>query len=372
MVVVGQRAAQAGAFDDPMLGLGFQNVPVDSFAFDRESMTGKVVELSQKLPFFGKRRLRTDAALHEARALEAMYKDRMLSHHAEIKKAYYDLYAIKKELEIVGKNVSLMDAFRKTAETRYSVGKGLLKDVVKAQVEVSMLIDRRIALERRERTTRAFLGSLVGRDGPVTGEVADISPTNIGMDKEALDEAAMKNRPALAAASEEVKKGGSMLELARKDYLPDFTFSVGYMQRDRLRNGMDQPDMLSAMVSINLPVWWRSKLEPGVRAAASERTMAERERAMTEDEIYYKVDSLLGDVEQDDRLLKLYKDGVIPQATQDLDSAAAAYEVGRAGFLDLLDSRRTLFDYEMGYYTTLAAREKAVAELEAATGVTLK
>jgi len=367
-----ERVPQAGSFDDPMLGLGFDNVPVDSFAFDREPMTGKVVELSQAVPFFGKRGLKAEAAMHDARALEAGYREKALMLRAGIKDVYYDLYAVRKGLEIVGKNISLMDMFRKTAEARYSVGKGILKDVVKAQVETSMMIDKRIELQKEEHTKRAYLGSLLGRESAVTGEVEDIAPTQLGMGRDALVEAAMKGRPALAASGERVLKGQSMLELAGKGYYPDFTVSARYMQRDTLKDGTGQPDMVSAMLSMNLPVWTRTKQGPAVREAASERSMADRERDMLVKEIYYKVDSLVDVVEQDDRTLKLYKEGVIPQATDDLNSAVAGYEVGRVDFLDLLESRRTLFDYELGYYTTLAAREKAVAGLEAATGVEFK
>ncbi len=367
-----ERVPQAGALDDPMLSLGFQSVPVDSFAFNRDSMTGKMFEVSQMVPFYGKRTLKAEAATHEARQMEAEYREKALMLHAEIKKVYYELYAVKKGMEIIGKNLSLMDAFRKTAEARYSVGKGILRDVVKAQVEVSMLLDKRLGLEKDERTKRAYLGSLAGRETPVTGYVEDLAPTKADMKREDLTGAAISKRPAIAASDEKVRKGKTMLDLANKDYYPDFTFSLSYMQKDRLDTGMDQPDMLSAMVSINLPIWRHAKLDPGVRAAAAERAMADRERDAVVKEIYYKVDSLVSEVEQDDRILKLYKEGVIPQATQDLDSALAGYEVGRADFLDLLESRRTLFDYELGYYNTLAEREKAVADLEATTGVEFK
>jgi len=364
-----ERVPQAGAFDDPRLSLGLTNVVVDGLAFDKEPMTMKEVGLSQMFPFFGKRALKSEAALHEARARQDEYRDKRLMVRSEVKKVYYELYSVKKGKEVVEKNLELMGIFRKVAETRYSVGKGTMRDVLKAQVEYSMLLEKKISLEREENTKRAFLGSLLGRRSPPEGVAEDISATKLGTDRDALKEDALKDKPALKAAEARINESGAMVALANKAFYPDFEVKVSYGQRDRLEGGIEQSDMVSAMVSMNVPVWWGSKLRPAVREAVSDKAMAENEAEAVKTEISYRVDSLLSEVEQDDRVLKLYKDTVIPQATEDLNSALAGYEVGREDFLTLLDSRRALFDYELGYYNMLAEREKAVAELEAATGV---
>jgi cobalt-zinc-cadmium efflux system outer membrane protein len=319
-------------------------------------------------PFFGKRALKKAAAGEEAGALEAEARDKALELRADVKTVYYELYAIKKSYELLDKNAELLDAFQKTAESRYSVGMGTLKDIIKAQLETAMLAEKKIELAKEERTKRAYLASLLGREAPVTGEVEDISPTRVDEDRDALVADAIRTRPILKAADARIRKSEAMAEMARREYYPDFTVAASYMSRERLKDGMDQPDMVSLMVSVNLPVWWKSRQAPAVKEAGYEKSMAEKERDSTVKEIYYKVDSLLNQVAQDDRLLKLYKDVVIPQATEDINAGMANYSVGKLEFMGLLDSRRILLGYETGYYNALAEREKAVAELEAATG----
>jgi cobalt-zinc-cadmium efflux system outer membrane protein len=367
-----ERVPQAGALPEPMLGLGVVSVPIDTFAFNRDPMTGKMVELSQMFPFFGKRALKAAAAGEEAGALDAERRDKALELRANVKTVYYELYAIKKTFELIDKNAALIDAFKKAAESRYSVGTGSMKDIIKAQLETAMLTEKKIELGKEERTKRAYLASLLGRQAPVAGEVEDITPTKIDEDRDALVAEAIKARPILKAADARIRKGEAMVEMARREYYPDFTVSASYMSRETLRGGMDQPDMVSLMVSVNLPVWWTSRQAPAVREAGYEKSMAEKERDSMVKEIYYKVDSLLNQVAQDDRLLKLYKDVVIPQAAEDIDAGLASYSVGKMEFISLLDSRRVLLDYETGYYSALAEREKAVAELEAATGKEFK
>ena len=64
-----QRIAPAGALDDPMLEAGVISVPIDSFRFNREDMTMKMIGLSQRLPYPGKRGLRQDVAARDAESV---------------------------------------------------------------------------------------------------------------------------------------------------------------------------------------------------------------------------------------------------------------------------------------------------------------
>ncbi|HEY3347884.1 MAG TPA: TolC family protein, partial [Nitrospirota bacterium] len=230
-----ERVPQEGSLEDPMLGIGFASLPVNSFAFDRDGMTGKEVELSQALPFAGKRGLKSIAAMHEAGALEQEYLDRVLMLRSEVKSVFYELYSEKKALEIIGRNLELLDAFKKTTESRYSVGEGSLKDIIKMQVESAMLVDKRIQIEKEQHTKRAYLASLIGRDRPVEGEIPDIIATPVDLDRGRLAAVAGTNRPTLRATQERIEKGSSMVELARKDFYPDFTVTARYMFRDNTR-----------------------------------------------------------------------------------------------------------------------------------------
>ncbi|MBI5191273.1 MAG: TolC family protein [Nitrospirae bacterium] len=367
-----ERIPQAGALDDPMLGVGIQNLPVDSFAFDVEPMTSKMFEVSQTFPYWGKRPLRREAAERESESLAAGYDDDRLMLRAEVKAAYFELYAVRKGIETVAKNIGLMDVFTRLAETRYTVGMGTMRDVIKSQVETAMLVEKRLDLEREDRVKRAYLASLIGRDRPVEGDVPDITPTPVQYDRETLAARAAESRPAMRSALYKIKKGEVMVELARKEAYPDFTISATYMQRDDPLSGMEQPDMISAVLTVNLPVWRAAKLDPMVREAALEKVMAEKEMESVRTGIYYKTGSLMDEVEQYDRIMKLYRDTLIPHGTDDMDAVLANYESGKSDFMDLLESRRALYDFELTYHETLAMREKAVAELEAVTGVEFK
>jgi cobalt-zinc-cadmium efflux system outer membrane protein len=363
-----ERVPQAGALPDPMLMMGVQNLPTNSFSFSQEMMTSKMIGLSQTFPFFGKRGLKREAAADEANALEGDYKEVGLQLEKDVKTAYFDLYRIKKDLEVLDKTGSLLDSLLKITQSRYSVGLGNFKDIIKTQVEQSLLVDKRLALQRDERTKRAELGALLGRGAPVTGTVQDVKPAVLALDVRALSESAVAARPALVAASERIKEGEAMVETAKKDYYPDFTVSAQYMERDRQDTGVSPSDMISAVVSVNLPVWRKSKLAPAVLEASLLKDQAQRERDSKVNEIKAQVQSLVEQVDKDGSQIKLYREVVIPQAGEDINAGLAGYEVGKVQYIDLLDSIRSFLDYQTGYYNRIAGREKAIAELEAVTG----
>lgn len=362
-----ERVPQAGALDDPMLMLGFMGVEVENFAFDRIPMTTKDIGISQKVPFYGKRGLREKAASYEYDAARAEYEETLLSVGAEVKKAYFELWYIARALATVEKNMLLADALAEVAQTRYSVGKGPFGDVLKARLEQTGLVDRKLELKKDERTMRAMLGALTG-GAPVEGGVSDYELTTVGLEGEPLVLRAAGARPSVIAAEARMKKGDAMVELANKQFYPDFEASVRYSQTDTLNTGMRQSDRISAQITVNLPVWRHSKLEPGVREAAAERAMAGEQRESELTRIRYRVESLLGELEQADRTMKLYRDVAIPQATESLDALLASYEVGGSDFMAVIDARRMLYEYELGYYRAMASHEKSAVELEAVVG----
>ncbi len=363
-----ERVPQAGALPDPMLMAGVLNLPVNSFEFDEDMMTSKMIGLSQTFPFFGKRALREKAASEEAGAVKGDYGEDALSLELDVKTAYFRLYRIKKDLEVLKKTGALLDSLGKIAQSRYSVGIGSMRDIIKTQLEQSMLIDRRLALRKEDGTERARLGALLGRDAPVEGAVEDIKPAPLTLDARALAKAAVANRPEIMAASERIKKGETLIALARKAAYPDFTVSAQYMERDRQNNGVRPSDMVSAVVSINLPIWRRSKIEPGIKEAALLKSSAEEEKDAEENAIKTKVESLVWQIEKDDRMIKLYREVIIPEANDDISAGLAGYEVGKVQYIDLLDSIRTLLGYQTEYYNRRADRETKAAGLEAAVG----
>ncbi len=73
-----QRIAPAGALEDPMLEAGLLNVPATSWRLNREDMTMKMLGLSQRFPYPGKRGLKREVAEKDAESVSHAYQETIL------------------------------------------------------------------------------------------------------------------------------------------------------------------------------------------------------------------------------------------------------------------------------------------------------
>lgn len=366
------KAQQAGSLEDPMLSLKIQNgIISEPLNFKRDQMTQKVVGISQQLPWFGKRDLRGDVARHDAEASHWNQEERILDIIRGVKETYYQIFFTDKSLEILAKNTRILDDFITIAENRYAVGQGVQQDIFKAQLEKSKLIDMRITLEQQRRSLEIRMNNLLYRpaDTPI-GAIPNPRITPLTRSNAELLEQAEQNRPFLKGMQARIDKSQAAQALARKEFFPDFTVSFEYMQRERTP-GSDGADMYSLGVSFNLPVQ-RERRHAMLAEAASEQTMSTAEQNDARNVIRSSIADLNSQMERRRKLAELYKEGIIPQAEQALESAVIAYRAGKVDFLALLDSRLTLFNYERDYYDSLADYQIRLAQLEATVGADLE
>jgi cobalt-zinc-cadmium efflux system outer membrane protein len=365
------RIVQAGSLDDPMLMLKIQNgIVTDPFNFSKDPMTQKVIGISQQLPFWGKRGLKEEIAVKDAESYRWQVEERKLELVRMVKETYYQIYFTDKSLGIVDKNIRILDDFITLAEIKYSVGQGVQQDVFKSQVERSKMLDMKISLEQERKSLEAALNALLFRspEAPV-GRIPDFEIKPLPLSASNLRETAWEKRPMVKSLQALIDKGEAGHKLARKEFYPDFNVSLEYMQREKTM-GDEGLDMYSLGVTFNLPVQQKRR-HAMVAESDSEILMATEELNGLRNTIDSGISDLLAKLEKRGKLVTLYKTGIIPQAEQSLESATIGYRVSKVDFLNLLDSRMTLFNYERQLYESQAEYMMKLAQLEAVVGVEL-
>jgi len=363
-----ERVRQAGTFEDPMLMLKVQNALVrDPLNFNRDFMTAKVIGVSQMLPFFGKRALQREGAERAAEGERWSFEERKLELRRMVKEAWYQLYFVDRSLEIVEKNIGILDDLTRFTETMYGVGQGLQQDVLKAQVERSKMEDMRISLRQKRRSLEATLNTLLYRPaGTAVPAIAEVDLTPVDFDEAELERLAAENRPLIRSLAAQVEKARVSRKLGEKEFYPDFTVSLEYMQRDPAM-GEKGFDMYGAGVTFNLPVQ-RQRRHAMIAEAESETRMAQEELNMLRNQIRFGIADTLARLERSHKLAELYRGGIIPQAGHSLEAAMAAYRVGKADFMNVLDSQMALFNFEREYYDAVAEHQMQLAQLEGVVG----
>lgn len=364
-----QRIAPAAALDDPMLEAGVINAPLASSPFHREDMTMKMIGLSQRLPFPGKRGLRKEVASKDADAIEQGYHETVNRVVHDLKTAYFDLGLTLEMIRLVEKNKQTLEHFLRTAEARYQVGQGSQADALKAQTQLSKMLDRLLSLAREQPVFEAELIRALGRS--VKDKMPIPMPLHIHETPlllETLQQEALAQRPQLLALQSLIARNEKSVDLARKAYYPDLDVRVSYGQRDNMLDGTRRDDMVSMTVAVNLPVWRGNKIEPRIIESEALRDQAVSLYQAQTNEITAKLRQQIAIAEQSLKSVKLYRTAILPQAKLTVESALSAYQAGRVDFLTLLDNQMTVFDYEANLITAMASYNKALAEIDFLVG----
>lgn len=364
-----QRVAPAGALEDPMLEAGLLNLPTRSFSVAREDMTMKMLGLSQRFPYPGKRALRREVAERDAESMGHAVQETVNRVVRETRVAYFDLALVIESTRLVEQNRALLAQFLKIAEGRYTVGRGDQVDVLRAQTQLSKMTEELIKLARERPMFEAELNRLLGR--PATAPVplpSALQAEAVPLTYDTLYEQALESRPQLLALRNIVTRNERSIELATRDRYPDFDVRFSYGQRDNMPDGARRSDLITLTVAINLPVWRQTKIEPRVAEAQAMREQAFALYEAQRNETAMRLRQQIVAAEQSARAARLYRNELVPQSRLTVEAALAAYQVNRIEFAPLLDNQMAIFNFEIGHAAALAGYNKALAEIDLLTG----
>lgn len=365
-----ERVPQSKALPEPMLEYGYAgNInPIPPFDIQKgDPSSARMLSFSQELPFPGKLALKSQMAAREAESEWWNYEQTRLNVIAEVKDAYFDLFYLTKALETVTKNKDLLEKFAKIAEARYAVGKGIQQDVLKAQVEISKLIEQSTMLEQRRDTAIARINSLLYRNPEFPlGNPEEIKPQGLPQTLTELNQLALANYPTLKMQRRKIDREQLGVRLAEKEFYPDFNVKFTYQNRPEM------PEMYGLSVGVKIPLYFWQKQRPAVAEAAASKAAEQKRLENLTTLLFFKLKDKYLTATTAQKLVSLYGTTIIPQSSLSLESAIASYEVGRVDFLTLLDNIVTLLNYELSYYEQLSNVEKAVAGMEPLVGVNLR
>src|SRR5262249_36818845 len=226
-----------------------------------------------------------------------------------------------KAIETVNKNKDLVEKFAKIAEARYAVGKGIQQDVLKAQVEISKLIDQLAVLDQRRQTAEARLNSLLYRDTEsAIGKPDEIKPQEFTKTLAELKELALANYPMLKAQRRKIDREQYAVRLAEKEFYPDVTVGFTYFNRPGL------PGMYGVNVGVKLPLNFWKKQRPAVAEAAANEAVERKRLENLTTLLFFKLKDAYLAATTAQKLASLYGTTIIPQSTLSLESAISGYE----------------------------------------------
>jgi len=363
----------AGALEDPEVAFTMKDIPVDTWRLNQEPMTQKMLELSQKFPFPGKRRLRSEVAAEQANSDEYAYKDKANEVRAKVVIAYWGLSLAQTNFDLTQKNKQFWEQVVQVTETRYQVGQGMQADVLQAQVELGNYLDRLFQWTQKQESSRADVNAL--RSKPPQTPVSrpqPLKPRPFALKMEELL-AQAEARPQLQALKFIIAKQEKAVNLARKEYYPDAKITLGYGFRETLGPpvNLKQADMFTGAVMFNVPIWHNSKIKPKIREELAKQGAAKDAHQSAWNQLGAAIKDRHAKLQRLAKQISLFDQGIIPQARQAVGAALASYQVGSLPFNQLYQNQIAVYNAEMQIEEYLKDFEENWAELEWLVGAEL-
>src|SRR6266550_4760397 len=366
-----QLPTQVSTLPDPQFNLQHVSVgsprPFAGYANSDFAYLG--LGVSQDIPYPGKLRLKGEIARREADVSQQQIESVRRAVLAELKGTYFQLAYLSKTLTILEEDGELLRQMEQAADARYRSGMGTQQDVLQAQLQKTKLV-REIAMHHLEvGKLEAQLKQLLNRPQDSSDiEPADLTETPLPQAYDELLAAAKSQNPELAASQKMIDKQSLQVDLARKDFYPDF--NVQYMWQRTDPTQFRAYYMLT--FGVRVPIYRGHKQRPELAQAQAEQLHARSQFEALSHQLASELRAQYMLAQQTSELLKIHREGLSPQSRSEFQAGLAAYQSNKQDFQAVLTAFLDVLHLDEDYWQNLAEYETAIARLEQMTGLALR
>jgi outer membrane protein, heavy metal efflux system len=349
------RIEPARTLPDPTASFNYQNEG-RSISLGNAAGSFAGLMLSQPLPWPGKLALAGKAAESEAREIQAGALGRAaLTIEARVRSAWYDLELARAIDRLIDERRGTATQIEATTRNRYAAGLAVQQDVLRAQVELAR-IDEATSAQRAVIAGRlAELNRLLGRPQDAAIETpADLPPAGPLPEVPAVVASALDRSPEAAASRQGIETARLRVQIAKKNFLPDFAVSAGSMYR----GNFDMGPMWQAGVGVSVPLWIERRQKNELAEAQARVTEQNADADVVARELEVRTRERMAQLRAANEVAALYGDKVVPLDKLSLESALASYEAGKVPFVTVLDALNALYSDRAAYLGRLAEAAK--------------
>ena len=342
-----QLSKASQTWDDPKLRFGAQAVPVDTFDLDQEPMTQLVIGYQQMFP--RGENLKNNSDVMQANAEVEANKLEMRKRQVVrgVKKSWYEVWYRQQAIKIIESNRVIFVEMLDINQSFYASGRSDQQSVVQAELDISLIDDRLETMQSELQVAEASLAKWLGVDMVIVdGTLQQAVPYLI----KSIDslKPTLKVHPQIKQANEVLNMRKSALALAQDKYSAQWGVDVRYGLRQGENNdGSDRADFLTAMVTVDLPVFTEQKQDRQVAASRSRMQSARYQIIDVERELLKQLKQTHSRLSKFRQRLKLYREKINPQAKQNAEVAMRGYQSGVIDFITLSKAQVTEFNTKL-------------------------
>ena len=363
--------SQVSTLPDPQVMFQQLNVgsPRPFSGYTNSEMADVALGVSQDIPYPGKLRLRGQIASKEAEVWKEQYESVRRTVFDQVKANYFQLSYLATKLTILNADQQLLKPIEQSAESRFRQGMGSEQDVLQAQLEQTRVLREITSTQLAAGTAQAKLKQVLNRSQLSPDiQTAPLSETPVPYTYLDLLKSAQSDNPDIAAAQRMVERQSLQIDLAHKDFDPDFNVQYMWMRSDPFHYRA----RYQLSIGIRIPIYRSGKQKRELAEAEIEKNRASSELEAQSQQVASELRQQYVTAEESAKLLKIYREGLLPQARAELQAGTAAYAVAREDFQALLASFVDVLTLDEQYWQTLDEHETALANIEETTGLSLR
>ena len=368
-----EQAVAVRQLPDPMLMLGANNFPTDTFALDQEPVTQLNIGFSQQFPAGDTLALRGEISGLGAQAMQQRAVLRRLEVVAATRQRWFEIYYWQKAIAVYKADAALFTQVRDITQSLFSVGKKQQHDVLRAELEISRLKERIITAQNGLQEAQAMLGRWIGdsaRNIRVPDQLPTLPSLNTNLNKDLNQQNAnrlaqsLSSHPLLLQLEREVQRSERSVSLAEQAYKPSWGLDVNYGYRDGENiDGSERADFASVKVKVKLPLFTAKRQD---RSVASKKALLVSEQARFTDtlrEQTTRVMSLYARWQQLRERRQLFESDILKQSKAQSLATLNAYQSDTTDFAELMRANLSDQGTQLKYQRLRVKEQQLLAKL---------
>ena len=355
---------------DPLISFGVTNLPINSFSFTQEPMTGKMISVTQAIPFPGK--LSTIKELNEFDKTIStnQYRENENNISLLMKRLYFQLYYSQKEYEVIQNKKELFSALAEVLNSRFQNSLASQKDVIMNDYQISVAEDKLIAINSDQQNILSNISVLTEKEIKIS-EI-DFSEIN-QLEKLDLTNLSLEANPSINKLKSMINKSAKKIELTDYNYYPDFKFTVQYNQRDIIsKTNTNLNDFISFIVGFNLPINFGGRIDAATEESEYTQKYFEQNENAVRQDLSIKLQTAEENYKSLKKRLALINNELIEKAELNYKTTLSAYQTDKASFNDVVASINFLFDEKLKRDKIITELNKTISEIIYLTGYEFK
>lgn len=365
------KAGYADKLPDPTIGANVFGNPIETAAGSQRAN----LSIGQMIPWLGRLDAKSQRACFEALSVQEALRAEQLRVTAEVRIAWYRLFVLGRQIEIVRSNEEPLKSLISVANAQIEGGKASEADVKLGTLELSRLAERLVALRQQVESTKAELNRAIGRDANASipmPKSLDVSLPNWSHSK--LTQLSDEHQPAIVAARLNTQATRWGIEIARLERRPNVAVNASWFLMDDNRPASTVVDVgqdawsLGAQVSVPI---WRTRYD----AIENEASWNHSASHASVDEVTVRYDAMLRDLWEQaraaDETRRLYSTTILPQARETRDVDIQAFSNGTVEFDRVIRDFLNVLALDEGLYRATGQLAITLARIEQAVGTAI-